>query len=313
MKKAARAGEYRQLPRVVSWLASNPPLHEIRDRFPTAWSQASEAVGRASAGGPGAVEQLVGRLVQPSTRPTDHLSSEPGRVHRRVRDHVILRLIRAASVAAESGVTDGGRVRFGLVNGWLLQRVFFERGLRRKPVSIWAYRVAWRVAWQRRRLMPLVRSKGIYCFYSRPFIRALRGLAQGREVLEIAAGDGTLSRFLSAEGVSARATDDHGWDSVIDYGTDVERSDARAALRKHSPRVVICSWPPPGNPFERAVFETRSVETYVVITSITETGASDWRAYDSQRSFDMRHDKRLSDLVLPRGSNRVLVFQRCAG
>jgi hypothetical protein len=32
-----------------------------------------------------------------------------------------------------------------------------------------------------------------------------------RECLEIAAGDGTLARFLEAEGVRITATDDHSW------------------------------------------------------------------------------------------------------
>ena len=306
------AGGRWSLERARSWLASDPPLEEIRDRFPAAWAAASKEVGEAAARGTAGIDGLVGRLAQRSKQPADRLASEQERVRQRVTEHLILRLIRVASVAAESGVSDGSSVRFGLLNGWLLQRVFFEKGLRRQPVSMWAYEVAWRIAWQRRRLMLLVRPKGIYCFYSRRFIQAVGRLADGREVLEIAAGDGTLSRFLRGEGLRVRATDDHSWASSIDYGDDVERSDARAALRKYTPRVVVCSWPPPGNSFERAVFETPSVETYVVIDSVTNGGAGDWRAYEAQQSFEMHHDKSLSDLVLPRGANRVLVFQRRA-
>ena len=57
--------------------------------------------------------------------------------------------------------------------------------------------------------MPLVQPKGIYCFYSKPLIQDLAALIGQRSCIEIAAGDGTLSRFLAAKGVDLTATDDH--------------------------------------------------------------------------------------------------------
>ena len=53
------------------------------------------------------------------------------------------------------------------LNGFVAQRLLFARGLERKPVSMRRFRLIWPLLWQRRRLMPLVQPKGIYCFYSR--------------------------------------------------------------------------------------------------------------------------------------------------
>jgi 2-polyprenyl-3-methyl-5-hydroxy-6-metoxy-1,4-benzoquinol methylase len=47
--------------------------------------------------------------------------------------------------------------------------------------------------------------------YSRRLVEELSALIGERECLEIAAGDGTLARFLEAEGVRITATDDHSW------------------------------------------------------------------------------------------------------
>ena len=102
--------------------------------------------------------------------------------------------------------------------------------------------------------MPLVQSQGIYCFYSTALIEALAGLIDRRSCLEIAAGDGTLASLLTETGVPVTATDDFSWTHVIQYPDRVEELGAREALEKYQPQVVLCSWPPPGNPFEKRGF-----------------------------------------------------------
>ncbi len=98
--------------------------------------------------------------------------------------------------------------------------------------------------------------------------------------MEIAAGDGTLSRFLRDEGVAVTATDDFSWQQHVDYDPEqVDRLDARTSLDRFAPEVVVCSWPPPGNSFEKRVFATGSVDTYVVIVSRSDQDAGDWAAY----------------------------------
>jgi hypothetical protein len=219
--------------------------------------------------------------------------------------------VKQLSLSAATGVTEG-RLRFNLVNGWVAQKLLFEQGLRRKPVSLAWFRVTWPLVWQRRFLMPLVGPKGIYCFYSRQLIRKLAAMIGDSPCLEIAAGDGTLSRFLAAEGVAVVATDDHSWQDV-DFPPAVLRQDAREALRRHRPGVVICSWPPAGNDFERDVFKTPSVQTYVVISSRHRFAAGDWAAYEEQTDFDFAEDPALTRLVLPPELDAaVYVFRRSA-
>jgi hypothetical protein len=226
-----------------------------------------------------------------------------------IRRQMAAAAIKQLSLSAATGVHEG-RVRFNLVNGWVAQRLLFERGLRRKPVSMPAFRLLWPVLWQRRFLMPLVGPKGIYCFYSRPLIRRLAALIGERRALEIAAGDGTLSRFLADAGVDVTATDDHTWRDV-DVPDSVIRQDAAEAVRTRRPQVVICSWPPAGNDFEREVFRTDSVELYVVIGSRHRFATGNWETYESQTEFELEEDEALSALVLPPELDAaVYVFRR---
>jgi hypothetical protein len=79
----------------------------------------------------------------------------------------------------------------------------------------------------------------------------------------------------------------------------------------HQPQVVLCSWPPAGNSFERQVFATACVELYIVITTQHELSAGDWTTYRNQRDFDLVDDAKLGRLVLPPDlDGAVLVFRR---
>jgi hypothetical protein len=227
----------------------------------------------------------------------------------------------AAAVRAGGGRAVGAaaeRLRFGLWSGTLVQRLFFRRGLERKPVAMGWFRLLWPLVTQKALLMPLSAPRGIYCFYSQALIAGLGQLI--REVgagpaLEIAAGDGTLARFLTSAGTPVQASDDHSWSHSIAFPAEVERLEAGAALLRHAPRVVLCSWPPPGNGFEKCVFRSPSVDRYVVITTRHRFAAGDWSAYaEAQAGFERRVDERLSALVLPPEVDPVvLIFDRRPG
>ena len=90
-----------------------------------------------------------------------------------IRHQMAVAAVGEFSLSAATGVTEG-RLRFNLVNGWVAQKLLFEHGLRRKPVSLFWFRLIWPLVWQRRFLMPLVGPQGIYCFYSRRLVRSLR-------------------------------------------------------------------------------------------------------------------------------------------
>jgi hypothetical protein len=97
----------------------------------------------------------------------------------------------------------------------------------------------------------------------------------------------------------------------VRYDERVVRQDAAQAVRRRRPTVVICSWPPEGNQFEREIFKVASVEVYIVIGSQHEFGAGNVAAYLSQRQFDCAIEPRLSVLVLPPELDpAVYIFRR---
>ncbi len=303
---------------VLQWLDGNPPLHELMERYPSEW----ELVGRelVSAMEDGRAETLNefarrargewdlwrGRIRASRANPKTLDSALPVLI----RSRMALLALDRCYWAASTGVATG-KVRFGLLNGMIVQRLLFSRHLTRKPASLAWFRLCWPLITQRRILMPLVQPRGIYCFYSGKLIHELCNLIAGRSCLEIAAGDGTLSRFLGEAGHEVRATDDQSWTRAITYPSAVEKLDARRALQMYSPRAVLCSWPPPGNDFERHVFATRSVELYVVIGSRYRFASGNWDAYASQDAFEWAVEPRLSRHVLPPElDSAVLVFRR---
>ncbi|MFI7547154.1 hypothetical protein [Actinoplanes sp. NPDC049599] len=303
----------RQTADTLAWLRSSPPPEELVEAYPQEWLQVRrdfhEILERDDAE---EIKSYMTRMSRPAAEPAGRARPQAARLTAEVRRQMAVHLLKQAILSASTGVT-AGRVRFNLVNGYVAQRLLFRRGLDRKPVSLRAFRLLWPLLRQRRLLMPLVQPKGIWCFYSRPLITRLAALIGDRSCLEIAAGDGTLARFLTDAGVRITATDDHSWSDTITFPETVLEQDARTALRVHRPEVVVCSWPPAGNPFEQHVFTTPSVQCYVVIGSRHEASSGNWAAYRAQRDFDLVLDEELSRLVLPpEVEQAVYVFTRTA-
>ena len=294
-------------------------LDELMARFPAEWARVGEGLLGAVKGGPAALERFVvsarqaarpwrARVESSHGNPEVVAAALPRLAAARMAKLSVDRTLLAAATGQALGI-----VRLGVWSGLLVQGLFFGfgRGLSRRPVPMASFRLVWPLVAQKRLLMPLVQPKGIYCFYSRELVRGIAALVGDRPALEIAAGDGTLARFLSAERVAIRATDDGSWSHAIRYPADVERLDAAQALARHAPRAVVCSFPPPGNRFERRVFTTPSVDRYVVVTTRHRFAAGDWKAYQAQTAFEWGADERLSGLVLPpEVEPLVLAFRR---
>jgi hypothetical protein len=224
--------------------------------------------------------------------------------------HESVKKLCLSTLAADTGVKSG-KLRFNLFNGFIAQKLLFARALERKPVSLFWFRLLWPLVWQKKRLMPLVQPRGIYCFYSRELIKALAGMVAGRSCLEIGAGDGTLAKFLKAQGVQLTATDTHGWNTAVQYPEWVVKLGAREALAACKPEVVICSWPPAQNDFERDVFNTPGVQMYIVIGSRHQFAFGNWKDYLQQKEFELQEDKALGKMVLPPElESAVYVFRR---
>jgi hypothetical protein len=292
-------------------------LDALMADYPQAWQQLGPRLVEAAKGGPTALAALVQALERQAApwrakaershhNPQVLAAALPALAAARMARLAVERLAQSAATGVETGP-----VRLGLWSGLLAQRLFFERGLTRKAVSAAAFRRTWPLMPDRRKLLPLLQHKGIYCFYSRELVQGLAALIAGRPCLEVAAGDGTLSRLLAAEGVAVRATDDFSWARVLDYPATVEKLDAASALAAHPSPVVLCSFPPPGNRFERQVFAAREVALYVVVTTRHRFAAGDWKAYASAPGWSGRLDEGLSRLVLPPEVDpAVLVFER---
>jgi hypothetical protein len=94
----------------------------------------------------------------------------------------------------------------------------------------------------------------------------------------------------------------------------VEKADAKTALHKYSPEVVICSWPVANNTYEKHVFRTSSVQLYIVIGTKNPTVTGNFETYHSADNFYMEYSERLSTLILPPSDdNAVYIFRRKTG
>ncbi len=311
MKKEAYA-------KTLEWLKTNPSLEELAAKYPEEWAAVQRDISAIVARG--VAEELktyLERISKPAAK-SGFGNRQPDRdaalaqfVRSRMA-HESVKQLSLSVLAADTGVKKG-KLRFNLFNGFIAQKLLFSGGLTRKPVSLFWFRLWWPLLWQRKRLMPLVQSKGIYCFYSRALVEALAGMIAGRSCLEIGAGDGTLARFLKEQGVQLGATDNHEWEKSVAYPDWMEKMDAREALKKYAPEVVICSWPPAQNDFEREVFSTPTVQLYIVIGSRHQFAFGNWKDYTRQTAFSLEEDKALSALVLPPELESVVyVFRRKA-
>lgn len=304
-----------------AWLRTNPSLDDLRARYPAEWESVQRDISAIIARG--VPEELQAYLKRLSAQGALQAKATPwGRGNGKSMEAVLLQFVRSrmaheavkklslTALAASTGVSKG-KLRFNLFNGFIAQKLLFSRELERKPVSLFWFRLFWPLVWQKKRLMPLVQPKGIYCFYSRALVKALAGMAGSGSCLEIGAGDGTLTRFLKDRGVSVTATDNHAWRHAVSYPEWVIKLDAAEALSRYAPEVVICSWPPSQNDFERQVFATPSVQLYIVIGSRHQIAFGNWHDYRQQTTFEFAEDKRLSALMLPPElESAVYVFRR---
>jgi hypothetical protein len=303
--------------RKLTFVAS-APLEALIEAYPDEWKVVGEGLVEATATHRPEALEAFARATQDAAAP-HRKRVEANRNNPEVIVKALPYFVRArmavlgAQQALQTAALGGGtgRRRFGFWSGRLVNAIFFSRGLTRKAVSMARFRLLWPWVTQKRLLMPLVQPRGIYAFYSRELILALGGLVDGRPALEIGAGDGTLARLLGQAGVAVRATDDYSWSQNIQYPAEVEKLDAVAALDRYRPTVVLCAFPPPRNPFEKVVFDTASVRTYVVITTKHQFAAGDWTAYEQQKAFTLSRPPALARLVLPPEIDPlVLVFQR---
>ena len=206
----------------------------------------------------------------------------------------------------------GGGKGLSRYNHFLAKKVLRLSSVKRCPAPLPWMNFFWRFVTQKGTLVSLLEQGGSYCVFTAEFIGKLTELFDGQQVLEVGAGDGTLAKFLKNAGINIIATDDHSWSHKISFNNEVIRMSAAEALGKFSPTVVLCSWPPPGNTFERLIFGTNSVTTYVVIGSRHPFATSDREAYKKAEATFTQEEARLiaRSLFPPEIDHEVLIFRR---
>lgn len=300
---------------IIQWLARNPSLDELKSRYPKWWEETcNELLDVLGGRRLGLVADHLAQIRSLEAAALAKLIKRRPEGDGAARDLIKSRMAIMAMEQILAGAIvgkDAGPLRFNRWNGFILQKLLFRKDLERKPVSLFWFRL-WRpFPPQRRFLIPLVQPKGIYCFFSSALLKGLAKRIGNLSTLEVAAGDGTLTRLLSAEGVNIRATDNHSWSHAITYPSYVEKMSVGPALAAHRPQAVICSWPPAGNEFEKAIFAFPTVTVYIVIASCHSFAAGNWGDYELQKEFTKTKDETLSRYVLPPDMDpAVYIFKR---
>lgn len=300
--------------RLMKWLEQNPSLEELQRRFPTDWEIVEDELA-------GAINDKDHGRLDALLKPLESFAlPKAGRNARLSTQQAVdlnRRLIRQrmSAIAIErflkTSLTTEKKLHLPFLDRFLIRRLFFTPGYRRRLVSNRLFRLVWPLVRRRNLLLPLAESHGVYCFYSADLVKEIAALIGDRRAVEIAAGDGALTRFLRRRGARLTASDDYSWSGKISYPAEVLNCDAHTILRRENPEVVLCSWPPAKNRFEEHVFRTSSVQRYIVIGSEHRFAFGNWAVYRSQSLFRLRKDEALSALLLPREfGGAVYVFDR---
>jgi hypothetical protein len=200
----------------------------------------------------------------------------------------------------------------GFFSSLIVHRVMRLTELTRRPLALGFLNRCWRFVADKRTALALLGKKGMYCVYTKEFVALLKKELKGRRVLEIGAGNGLMARFLKQEGVDIVATDDYSWLDKIVYGDNVEKLAAADALAQHQPEVVLVSWPPPNNDFEKHVFKTPSVKTYIVVGCSLEAATGNRKSYSAaEKIFRLERSEVLAAALFPAEiKSEVLIFNR---
>ena len=289
-------------------------LSELKRKFPKEWEEAMVEVSRLMAE---ASSESIANFIKNMAEIVQEQQSQVELGKKKGMQSSQYIKARISILLLNSGLKQNlmagraGTKELRPIDNFISQKLLFDRKNRRRQPSVRWFRFWWQFVKGKDQILATIQSMGIYCIYSRELLIALKKLVNGRTCLEIGAGDGTLSLFLAERGVVIHASDDQSWSHRIKYPDWVEKRDAISALMAHQPRVVICSWPPANNSFEKEIFKQDCVELYIVIGSKHHYASGNFHSYHEQKNFHLREDSYLSKLVLPfELDNSVLVFER---
>jgi hypothetical protein len=299
--------------RTLTYLEKSPPLEELQQRYPEDWDLAERELAAAIRDKDKArLDQLMRPL---DAMPKRHTRQQPvSKQEARDLQHKLIRQ-RMSAIAIErylkGSLADPKAAHLGFADRLLLRLIFFRAGWRRKLVSPFLFRHLWPRVKRKNLLMPMAEAHGIYNFFSSTLLTGLAREIGNAKCLEIAAGDGFLTRVLQQRGVDIRATDDQSWAGKGIAFDGIEKLDAAAALTAHQPEIVLCAWPPARNNFEQHVFGTPSVRRYILIASEHRNLAGNWPLYQAVTDFGIEKNTELGrHLYPPEAGGAVYIFDR---
>lgn len=161
-----------------------------------------------------------------------------------------------------------------------------------------------------------LQRQGIWSVPTVELIERFTEHCQGKKVLELGAGRGLLYGPLRDRGLDITAVDDGSWNIGSSgakslAGRTIETMDAREALNNLRPDVVLCSWPPAGNPFEEHIFNSPSVRLYLAVVSRHSFASGNWSSYKNQTKFECSMSEPLNRLLRPlETEQQVLIFRK---
>ncbi|WP_347490872.1 hypothetical protein [Desulfoscipio sp. XC116] len=173
-------------------------------------------------------------------------------------------------------------------------------------------------------LKPYCLAFGIYQILNKEFNDALAAEINNLNfspVLEVGAGNGELANVLHNRGVSLTAVDNYS-ESLPKgpwlYGLMPVHMSCLDALKKYSPRLVICSWMPGGCDWTPAFRSAGSVDAYILIG---EEDKNIWGDYPGWRSRVLKGPNKWSLCRLDNGvdfdkpelwwrHSKVVLFER---
>ncbi len=316
-----RAGRGDNPDRVIAVLLRQQPiLSELRELFPDHWETVHGELRKLAALENSA--EIAGKLtlahhawqqIEPDCR---RLAAS---FNPQTADRCGLHLLRRVALdqycrALQKQQLGGGTA--GLWDRLLFHLLILPLATRPRALPCRLHRRVWDLLRNPAAASAMLLEAGCYLISPAELVNELRRVIGTRRTLEIGAGRGILAGCLGHAGVDITAVDDRSWEGTIPIGRDVLTMDGREALIRIQPQVVLCSWPPPGNTFERAILAHPSVEMYIAILSRHRYASGDHQAYARAVGFRCLKAETgpMAAMLLPSETGSVLyLFMRDGG
>ena len=167
----------------------------------------------------------------------------------------------------------------------------------RNHISLMFHSKAWEIDKETGKEKPS--QQQIFQFWNKQFNDELTKILKKinpRLILEVGAGDGSLTKILFNRKFNIVATDSYDWPFRNRY-FKVEELKYKEALKKYQPDVVIGSWMPLGTDWTPDFRKTKSVNHYIIIGEVNAACGGDWK---KRKGWKMIYEKEATKYALCR-------------